>query len=42
MAAAILRLHRNTDVNTAAALPEARLVANDVKVLVLAEGLSAM
>lgn len=41
MAAAILHSHRNTDVNTAVVLPDARLIAKDVKVLVPAEGLSA-
>ena len=41
MAAAILRSHRNTDVNTAVVLPDARVIARDVKVLVPAEGVSA-
>lgn len=41
MAAAILHSHRNTDVNTAVVLPDARVIARDVKVLVPAEGVSA-
>lgn len=43
MSAAILHLHRNTDVNTAVILPEARLlIGKDVKVMVSAERLSVM
>ena len=42
MAAAILHSHRNTDVNTAVVLPDARVIAKDVEVLVPAEGVSAM
>ncbi|MEP3733698.1 MAG: hypothetical protein ABJN02_17340 [Lentilitoribacter sp.] len=42
MVAAILHSHRNTDVNTPVVLPEARLIANDVKGLLPAEGSSAI
>ena len=42
MAAAILHSLRNSDVNTAVVLPDARLIAEDVKVWMPAEGVSAM
>ena len=42
MNAAISHSHRNTGVNTAGVLPEARLIAKDVKVLEPGEGSSAI
>ena len=41
IAAAILHSHRNTDVNTAVVLPDARLIAREFEVLVPAEGVRA-
>ena len=42
VAAAIIPAHRNTDASTAAVLPEAQLIAKDVKVLGPGKGSSAM